>query len=141
MFSPGPKQTTSIKRYILKHETLFDGVLKTFPGQPMHIDLIPGATPVYRRPYPVPQVHLQTFKNELYHLVDIGVLSPVRDTEWGLLTFITPKKDGTVRGASDLRELNKVVKKTQYCTDHNSSRQIFFYSISEAETFCIHFYG
>ena len=69
----------------------------------MHIDLIPGATPVYRRPYPVPQVHLETFKKELYHLVDIGVLSPVRDTEWGLPTFITPKMDGTVRWVSDLR--------------------------------------
>ena len=33
------------------------------------------------------------------------------------------------------------VMQSPYCTDHNSSRQIFFYSISEAETFCIHFYG
>ena len=58
----------------------------------MRIELDPGATPVYRRPYPVPQVHLATFKKELNHLVDIGVLSPVNDTEWGLPTFITPKK-------------------------------------------------
>ena len=60
------------------------------------------------------QVHLATFKKELYHLVEIGVLSPVRDTEWGLTTFITHKKDGTVKWVSDLRELNKIVKKTQY---------------------------
>ena len=80
----------------------------------MRIDLQPNASPVYRRPYPISQVHLATFKKELDHLVAIGVLSPVRDTEWGLPTFITPKKDGTVRWVSDLRELNKVVKKTQY---------------------------
>jgi hypothetical protein len=98
----------------LKYDKLFDGVLKEYPGQPMHIDLQPNASPVYRRPYPVPQVHLATFKKELDHLVKIGVLSPVRDTEWGLPSFITPKKDGTVRWVSGLRELNKVVKKTQY---------------------------
>ena len=69
----------------------------------MHIDLTPGARLVYRRPYPVSQVHLETFKKELYHLEDIGVSCPVRDTEWDLPTFITPKKDGTVRWVSDLR--------------------------------------
>ena len=62
----------------------------------MYIDLQPDASPVYRRPYPVLQVYLATFKR-LDHLVEIGVLSLVRDTEWGLPTFITPKKDGTVR--------------------------------------------
>ena len=41
----------------------------------------------------------------------IGVLSPARDTEWGLPTFLTPKKDNTVRFVSDLRELNAVIKK------------------------------
>ena len=92
MLSFGPRQTTPIKRHVIKHETLFDGVLKTFPGQPMHIDLIPGATLVYRRPCPVPQVHLETFEKELDHLVAIGVLSPTRDSEWGLPTFITPKR-------------------------------------------------
>ena len=59
--------------------------------------------------YPVPQVHLATFKKELDHLVEIIVLSPIRDTEWGLPTFITTKKYGTVRLVSDLRGLNKVL--------------------------------
>ena len=58
--------------------------------------LQPNASPVYRRPYPVFPVHLATSKKELDQRVEIGVLSPV-DTEWGLPTFITPKKDGTVR--------------------------------------------
>ena len=74
----------------------------------MYIDLQPNASPVYRRPYPVPQVHLATFKKESDHLVEIGALSPVRDVERGLPTFITSKKDGTVRWVSDLRELKKV---------------------------------
>ena len=58
----------------------------------MHIDLQPNASLVHKRSYPVPQVHLATFKRELDHLVEIGVLSPARDTERGLPTFISPKK-------------------------------------------------
>ena len=68
-----PGKQRQLRDVLLKHETLLDGILKMFPGQPMHIDLISGATPVNRRPYPVLQVHLETFKKELYHLVDIGV--------------------------------------------------------------------
>ena len=80
----------------------------------MHIKLEDGARPVYRRPYPVPVVHMETFRRELEHLVQIGVLTPTRDSEWGLPTFIIPKKDGRVRWVSDMRELNKVIKRTQY---------------------------
>ena len=66
-------------------------------GEPMHIDMDANATPVYRRPYSVPHAYLATFKKELNHLVELGVLSCARDIEWGLSTFIILKKDGRVR--------------------------------------------
>ena len=80
----------------------------------MHIELEEGAQPVYRQPYPVPHVHMATFKKELEHFVKVGVLSPVRDTKWGLPTLIMPKKDDRVRWVSNMCELNKVLQRTQY---------------------------
>ena len=32
-----PDKQRQLRDILLKHETLFDGVLKTFPGQPMHL--------------------------------------------------------------------------------------------------------
>jgi hypothetical protein len=50
--------------------------------QKVHIDIDPNAKPVHSRPYPVPQIHLKTFKMELDYLVRIGVLAPQQESEW-----------------------------------------------------------
>ena len=85
-----------------------------YPHKKFHIDIDPDAKPVHARPYPIPRVHLATFIKELDHLVKIGVLAPQGASDWASPTFITPKEDGRVRWVSDLRALNKVVKRKVY---------------------------
>ena len=108
------KQKDDLLAILKKHQKMFDGTLGVYPHKKFHIEIEPDAKPVFSRPYSIPRIHLQVFKKELDHLVQIGVLVPQQESEWASPTFIIPKKDGRVRWISDLRQLNKVVKRRQY---------------------------
>ncbi len=108
------QQKNDLKQVLNEHTKLFDGTLRVYPHKKFHIDVMPGAVPKHFRPYAIPVNHLEAFKKELIHLVKIGVSSPQGASEWASPTSITPKKDGRVHSVSDLKELNKVVKRKQY---------------------------
>jgi hypothetical protein len=108
------EQKEDLRKVLKEHIKLFSGKLGVCPHRKFHVDLVPEAIAKHARPYPVPVIHLSAFKNELLHLVEIGVLSPQGASEWASPTFITPKIDGGVHWVSDLRELNKAVKRKQY---------------------------
>ena len=109
-----PNEQDDLRKLFEEQSKLFDGSLGTFDGPKMGIDLIEGAKPVYKRYYPAPCVHLETFKKEIEHLVAIGVLSCCCENAYEAPTFIVPKKDGRVRVVPDMRELNKIIKPTNY---------------------------
>jgi hypothetical protein len=97
-----------------EHNKLLDGILGVYPHRKFHIDLMPESVTKHFRPYAIPVIHLEAFKRELIYHVKIGVLYPQGASEWASPTFIAPKKDGRVCWVSDLRELNKVVKRKLY---------------------------
>ncbi len=99
---------------LTKHVKIFDGTLGVYPHKRFHIEIDKDAKPIHARHYPIPRINLSTFKKELDHLVKLGVLVHQQESEWASPTFIIPKKDGRVRWISDLRQLNKVVKRKQY---------------------------
>jgi len=101
-----------------KHETLFDGTLGCWNGRDYDIELKPGVTPYHARPFPIPRIHEGTLKLELERLCKIGVLKKVNHSEWAVPTFIVPKKDGSVRFISDLREINKRILRKPYPIPH-----------------------
>ena len=99
-------QKKDLLQVLQDNSKMFDGTLGLYPHCKVHIELVPNAKPVHARPYPVPRVHMSTFKQELDQLVEIGVLIPTQESEWASPTFIIPKKDGQVHLVSDLRRLN-----------------------------------
>ena len=96
---------TLLRRY----ETLFDGTLGDWKLKPVSLELREGSVPYSTRPYPIPEKYFTTSRKEVERLCEIGVLKRQRESEWVSPTFITPKKDQTVRVVSDFRRLNKML--------------------------------
>jgi hypothetical protein len=89
-------------------------LLEFIHAQKVHIDIDPNAKPVHSKPYPVPRIHLKTFKKDLDHFARIGVLAAQQESGWASSSFIIPKKDSRVCWIRDLRQLNKVIRCKQY---------------------------
>ena len=58
--------------------------------------------------------HCSTFKQELNQLKARKVIKKVKRSQWGVPTFIVPKKDSTVHFITDFRELNKRILRKPY---------------------------
>ena len=86
-------QQRDLEEVLAKYTKLFDGTLGVYPHKKFHIDIKEDAVPKHSRPYAIPNLHLEAFKKELEHLVDIGILSIAGTSTWGSPTFIIPKKD------------------------------------------------
>jgi hypothetical protein len=66
-----------------------------------------GVSPYHGQAFPVPKVHKETIIKEVERLCKLGVLERQPASEWALSSFITPKKEQTVRFLSDFWEVNK----------------------------------
>jgi hypothetical protein len=73
-------------------EDLFDGTLGKWNTDPIDIETKPDHKPSSARYYPVPKINKATFKKELEHLVEIGVLTPVQQSEYGTRRYYHTKE-------------------------------------------------
>jgi hypothetical protein len=78
------------------------------------IELIPGTTPILRRPYQMPPNELVELKKQLQDLLKKGLIHP-RSSEWGCpALFVKKKKDNSLCMCMDYRPLNVVTVKNKY---------------------------
>ncbi len=62
----------------------------------------------------MPKINNDTIIKEVERLCELGVLERQPASEWALPSFITPKKDKTVRFFSDFWEVNKRLVRTPF---------------------------
>ena len=79
---------------------------KELPGMPLDkavefiVDLIPGTSPISRRPYRMAPHELAELKTQLEALLDKGFVRP-SSSPWGCPVLFITKKDGTERMCVD----------------------------------------
>ena len=86
---------------------MFVGTLGDWATEPVKLEINPDSKPFNSRYYLVPIINKGIFRKELKSLVEIGVLTPVHQIQYGTPVFIIPKKEGTVGFITDYRRLNK----------------------------------
>ena len=107
-------QRDDLEKLFSKFTKLFDGQLRCFTDEQVHLDIDPTVPSKRSRPYTVPISQRELFRKELNRLVSIGVLEKCGRADWVAGTFCIPKKDGRVRWVSDFRALNKAIKRKFY---------------------------
>ena len=81
---------------LTKYEHLFNGTLGEWATEPVSLNMKEGAKSYSHKHYSTLRIHREISQKELKRLYKIGVLKEVRESQWGSLTFIIPKKDGRV---------------------------------------------
>ena len=77
------------------------------------IELIPGTSPITKRPYKMAASELAELKKQLEELQRSGFIRP-SSSLWGAPVLFVKKKDGSMRLCIDYRALNEVTIKNKY---------------------------
>ena len=93
---------------------MFDGTLCDWTTDPIDLELNPDSKPFNSIYYLVPIINKETFLNELKRLVEIGVLTPLQQSQYGTPVFIIPNKEGTMRLITDYCMLNQKLVRNPY---------------------------
>jgi hypothetical protein len=96
-----------------------DVFLEELPGMPLDrdieflIELLPGTSPISKRPYRMPVNELVELRKQIAELEAKGFIRP-SSSPWGAPVLFVEKKDGAQRMCDDYRSLNEVTIKNKY---------------------------
>ena len=115
--SSQPSEHNASSHLVLEFERVFDGHIRTMPGEEFTIHLVQDSRPFcVTAPRRIPLSLREPLKAELERLETEGVIRRVAaPTEWCAPIVVAPKKGGAgVRLCVDLSQLNKYVRRELY---------------------------
>ena len=86
------EERTQLLRLLQYFEDLFDGTLGYWDTEPVDLELKPGSKAFNSKYYPVYRNNKETFWKERKRLVKIGMLTPVKQSQYYTPLFIIPNK-------------------------------------------------
>ncbi len=93
---------------ILKNiESLLGGTLGDWITKLVSFQLMKGATPHHGQTFLVTKIHKEVLIKGIESMHKLGVLEQQHPSEWGLQSFIVPKKNNTLCFLSNFCEVNK----------------------------------
>ena len=105
--------TAAEKNHLLKVlercQGLFYGRLGKHPTAKISIELKLGDERSWRKPYQLPYKRREVFHKDLDSMIEDGALIPLGNPQWGIPSFIIPKKNGRVIWISDFIRLNEII--------------------------------
>ena len=104
----------ALEKVLKSHLAVFQGLRGNWKGKPVHLDFVPNAKPQSSRPFPIPQAYKKLVKEKVDWLVEIGLLTKVKLSEWSFPSFAIPKKNDTIRFVTDFRMLNSLLRRKPY---------------------------
>ena len=90
-------QREQLLNLLKTYESMFDGTLGVWQGDPYNIHLKDQVVPYHGKAFKVPKYYENQVKMEVKRLEQIGVLKKVNHSQWAAPCFIIPKKDQTIR--------------------------------------------
>lgn len=98
-----------------KFPQLFSDDLGCYNKGKVSLKLKPGAVPIFRNARPVPQAARQAIAVELERLQHLGIITPIKFSQWAAPIVVVKKKNGQLRICADYSTgLNNALEPNKY---------------------------
>lgn len=109
------EKTCVVERIKTEFSDVFKSELGTYSVNKVHLELKEGTAPIFFKPRPVPLAWKPKIENKLNQLVELGMLQPIDDSEWGTPIVPILKPTGDLRVCGDYKvTLNKFLLDVKY---------------------------